>query len=179
MNWPKGIDPPPHPPNPREAVRSGGAANTSPTCRRQGWKRCTGAGAPGKSGDALRAAVLRAADALGKVCGIAGRPVSAIRGWLWRLKREGLGRRHDQKSPVMRRSLTPTQEGAIKEDLGKAPSESGFERGSWNSKLLAKLIHNRLGIICSRKTAPKVAARLGFSTRKPRPAPRNGATAEE
>ena len=118
-------------------------------------------------------------NTLGEICGIAGRAAGTIHGRLRRLKREGLGRRHDKKSPGRRRSLTPKQGGAIKEDLGKPPSESGFERGSWNSKMLAKLIRDKFGIVCSRRTALRVAGRLGFSTRKPRPAPCNSATAEE
>ena len=86
---------------------------------------------PGKSRDTLQAAVLRKSDnTLEEICDTAGHPMSTIHGWLCRLKREGLGRRHDQKSPGRRRSLTPKQEGAIKGDLGKPPSESGFERGS-------------------------------------------------
>ena len=105
--------------------------------------------------------------------------MSAICGWLRRLKHEGLGRRHEQNGPGRRRSLTPKQEGIIKGALGKPPSESGFGRGGWNSKLLAKLIHSRFGIVCSRRTALRIAGRLGFSTRKPRPVPRNGATSEE
>ena len=135
---------------------------------------------PGKSGDMLQAAVLRKSDnTLGEICGIAGRPASSIHGWLRRLKRERLGRRRDQKSPVRRRSLTPKQEGAIKGDLGKPPSESGFERGGRNSKLLARRIQDRFDTICSRRTALRVAGRLGFSARKSGPVPCNGATAEE
>ena len=63
--------------------------------------------------------------------------------------------------------------------MGKPPSEGGFERGGWNSKLLARRMQDRFGIVCSRRTALRVAARLGFSTRKSRPVPCNGATAEE
>ena len=73
------------------------------------------------------------------------------------------------------RSPAPKQEGAIKGDLGKPPGESGFGRGVWNSKMLARRMQDRFGIICSRRTAPRVAGRLGFSARKSRPVPRNGA----
>ena len=63
--------------------------------------------------------------------------------------------------------------------MGKPPSEGGFERGGWNSKLLARRMQDRFDIVCSRRTALRVAARLGFSTRKSRLVPCNGATAEE
>ena len=65
-----------------------------------GLKGMHGRGRPGKSRDMLQAAVPRKSDnTLGEICDTAGRPASAIHGWLCRLKREGLGRRHDQKSP--------------------------------------------------------------------------------
>ena len=95
-----------------------------------GLEETYGRGRPGKSGGALRAAMLRATDALGKVCGIAGRPASAACGGFRRLKRGGLGRRHDQKSPGRRRSLTPKQECVIKEDLGRPPNESVCDRAA-------------------------------------------------
>ena len=45
--------------------------------------------------------------------------------------------------------------------------------------MLARRICGRFGIVCSRRTALRVAGRLGFSTCKPRPIPYNGATPEE
>ena len=56
---------------------------------------------------------------------------------------------------------------------------SGFDRGSWNSRLLARRICGRFGVACSRRTALRVAGRLGFSTCKPWPIPYNSATPEE
>ena len=56
---------------------------------------------PGKSGDMLQAAVPRKSDnTLGEICGTAGRPASTIHGWLWWLKREGLGRSGPQKDLI-------------------------------------------------------------------------------
>ena len=63
--------------------------------------------------------------------------------------------------------------------MGKPPSESGFERGGWNSKLLAKLMRDQFCIACSRRTTLRAAGRLGFFARKPQPVPYNGAAAKE
>ena len=52
--------------------------------------------------------------------------------------------------------------------------------GSWNAKMLARRIGDRFGIIpCSRRTALRIAGRLGFSTCKPWSIPYNSATPEE
>lgn len=135
---------------------------------------------PGKSRDRLQAAVLRKrGKTVEKIAGIVGRHSSTVHRWLYRMECEGPDGRHDRKSPGRPRLLTPEQEGAVEEDLDKPPPESGFDRGSWNSRLLARRICGRLGVACSRRTALRVAGRLGFSTCKPWPIPYNSATPEE
>ena len=135
---------------------------------------------PGKSRDRLQAAVLRKrGKTVEKIAGIVGRHSSTVHRWLHRMEREGPDGRHDRKSPGRPRLLTPEQEGAVEEDLDKPPPESGFDRGSWNSRLLARRMGDRFGVACSRRTALRVAGRLGFSTCKPRPIPYNSATPEE
>ena len=135
---------------------------------------------PGKSRDRLQAAVLRKrGETVEQIADMVGRHFSTVHRWLYRMERDGLECRHDRKSPGRPRFLTPEQEGVVEEDLDKPPSESGFDRGSWNSRMLARRICGRFGIICSRRTALRVAYRLGFSTCKPRPMPYNSATPEE
>ena len=135
---------------------------------------------PGKSRDRLQAVMLgRRGEAVEHIADMVGRHFSTVHRWLYRMDHDGLECRHDRKSPGRPRFLTPEQEGAVEEDLDKPPSESGFDRGSWNSKMLARRICGRFGIVCSRGTAAGVAGRRGFSTCKPRPIPCNGAAPEE
>ncbi len=135
---------------------------------------------PGKSRDRLQAAAL---EWRGKkvewIAKIVGRHSSTVSRWLRRMECEGLEARHDNKSPGRPRKLDPEQEGAIEEELDKPPDESGFARGSWNSKTVARRILERFGTACSRRTALRVAHHLGFSVRKPWAIPWNGATPGE
>ena len=135
---------------------------------------------PGKSRDRLQAAVLRKRGEMAEqIADMVGHHSSTVHRWLYRMERDGLEYRHDRKSPGRPRFLTPEQEGAVEGYMDKPPSESGFDRGSWNSRMPARRICGRFGIICSRRTALRVAGRLGFSTCKPRRMPCNGATPEE
>ena len=135
---------------------------------------------PGKSRDVLQAAVLRKRDkTLGEISNCIGHPVSTIHGWLARLESGGLGRRYDNKSPGRPPRLTDEEQKAIGEDLDKSPTECGFGRGNWNSKMVVQRIWVRFGKVCSRRSASGLARKLGFSYRKPRPIPYNSATPEE
>ncbi len=135
---------------------------------------------PGKSRDRLQAAVLewrgRKVEWIAK---IVGRHSSTVSRWLRRMECKGLEARHDNKSPGRPRRLDPEPERAVEEDLDRPPDERGFVRGSWNARMVARRILERLGTTCSRRTALRVAHRLGFSVRKPWSIPWNGATPEE
>ena len=135
---------------------------------------------PGKFRDRLQAAVLRKhREKIWRIAKVVGRNPSTVSRWLRRMECEGPEARHYTKSPGRPRNLDPEQERTIEEDLDKPPDESGFVRGSWNSRMVARCILNRFGITCSRRTALRVAHRLGFSVRKPRSIPYNSATPEE
>ena len=135
---------------------------------------------PGKSRDRLQAAVLRKRGrTLKEIARTVGRGISTVHRWLYRMEREGLERRHDTKSPGRPRLLSPEQERTIEGDLDGTPRDSGFERGSWNGRMVARRILERFGVPYSSRSAIRLAHRLGFSVRKPRPAPYNSATPEE
>ena len=120
---------------------------------------------PGKSRDRLQAAVLRKRGRmLEDIASIVGRDSSTIHRWLHRMECEGPDGRHDRWGPGRPRLLTPEQEGAIEGDLDKLPSESGFGRGSWNSKMVARRIADRFGIMCSWRTAHKISRVISDST---------------
>ena len=102
---------------------------------------------PGKSRDRLQAAILRKQDELlEKIAGMMGRGVGTIHRWLSKMESEGPESRHDNKSPGRPRLLNPEQERAIEEDLDRTPRECGFERGSWNGKMVARRILDRFGV---------------------------------
>lgn len=135
---------------------------------------------PGKSRDRLQAAILRKQGrTLWKIARVMGRGISTIHRWLSRMEREGPDGRHDGKSPGRPRLLNPEQERTIEGDLDGTPRDSGFERGSWNARMIARRISDRFGVPYSSRSAIRLAHRLGFSFRKPRPVPWNGATPEE
>ena len=135
---------------------------------------------PGKSRDRRQAAILRKQGrTLERIARVMGRGVSTTHRWLSRMEREGLDGRHDGKSPGRPRLLNPEQERTIEGDLDGTPRDSGFERGSWNARMAARRILERFGVPYSSRSAIRLAHRLGFSVRKPRPAPYNSATPEE
>ena len=96
-----------------------------------------------------------------------GRGVSTVHRWLSRMEHEGLDGRHDGKNPGRPRLLNPDQEKAIEGDLDGTPRESGFERGSWNARMVARRILDRFSVPYSGRSAIRLAHRLGFSVRKP------------
>lgn len=135
---------------------------------------------PGKPRDRLQAAVLRKrGKTLEEIKEAIGYKVNTIHNWLAKLASEGLDSRYDKKSPGRPPRLTPEEENAIREDLAKSPQESGFERGSWNAKMVARRIKDVFGKTYSTRSSLRLAQKLGFSYRKPRPIPYNSATPEE
>lgn len=83
------------------------------------------------------------------------------------MEREGLDGRYDGKSPGRPRLLNPEQEKAIEGDLDGTPRDGGFERGSWNARMVARRILGRFDVPYSGRSAIRLAHRLGFSVRKP------------
>ena len=61
------------------------------------------------------------------------------------MEHEGLKSRHDTKSPGRPRLLNAEQERTIKGGIDGTPRDSGFERGSWKARMLAKHILERFG----------------------------------
>ena len=108
---------------------------------------------PGKSRDRLQAAKLRKrGHTLEEIADVVGKDPSTASRWLNRMAREGVDAREDGKSPGRPRNMTLEQERAVEEDLDKPPGESGFDRGSWNSKLLAGHVRDKFGVACSPRT---------------------------
>ena len=150
---------------------------TFPT-RRCPNRRCTGE-RPGRSRYRLQDAVLRKRGRTFKeTARTVGRGISAVHRRLSGRECEGLERRHDAKSPVRPQLLDPEQENAMEGDLDGTSRECGFGRGSWNARMLARRTLGRFGVPYSNRSAIRLAHRLGFSVRKPRPIPYNGSTPE-
>ena len=102
---------------------------------------------PGKYIDRLRAAVLEWCDmALKEIVRTIGRGFSTVYRRLYRMEREGLECRYNAKSPGRPRLLNPEQERTIKVDLDETPRNIGFERGSWNARMLARHILEQFGV---------------------------------
>ena len=124
----------------------------------------------GKAKEMLQAAVHRKEDktieAIGKCIG---RSVGTIHGWLARLSLGGLERRYDRKSPGRPPHLSGEQQAAVEASIDRPPKDSGFARGNWTAKLVARLIKVRFDVPYTNDGALKLARRLGFSVRKPRP----------
>ena len=135
---------------------------------------------PAKSREQLQAAALRKiGKTIKEISNILGRGVGTIHRWLFKMEHEGLESRYDSKSPGRPRLLNREEERLIGNDLDGTPRESGFERGSWVSRMIVWRIRDRFDIPYSRRSAIRLAHRLGFSFRKPRPIPYNCATPEE
>ena len=131
---------------------------------------------PGKARDILQAAVLRKRDiVLKKISLCIGHSVSTIHGWLARIALEGLDRRYDNKSPGRPSGLTQEEQRVLEDDLSKSPTECGYRRGNWNSRMAARHIDDKFGKKYSRRSVSRLASKLGFSYRKPRPIPYNSA----
>ena len=134
----------------------------------------------GKAKYILQAAVLRKrGKTFEDIENCIGIPEGTVHGWLARLALGGLECRYDKKSTGRPPRLNQEQQDAIEADIDKSPQKSGFERGNWTAKLVARRILNRFNVPDTNDGAPKPAHRLGFSVRKLRPIPYNSATPEE
>ena len=85
--------------------------------------------------------------------------------------REGLDGKHDCKIHGRPRLLSLDQEKATEGELDDTPHNSGFERSGWSARMISGRILDRFDISYSTRSAIGLAHRLGFSVRKPRPAP--------
>lgn len=109
---------------------------------------------PGKSRDRLQTAVLKKRDIMLKeIARTVGRGTSTVHRWLYRMERKGLKSRHDTKSPDRPRLLNAEQERTTKEGINGTPRECGFERGSWNARMLVRHILERFGVQYSSRSA--------------------------
>ena len=122
---------------------------------------------PSKARTILQAAVLRkqgkTITTIRKCIGFA---ESTIHRWLARLASDGLERRYDKKSPGRPPLINQEQQNAIAEHLDKEPQESGFSRGNWTARMVARLIRSTFNVSYTDDGALKLAYRLGFSVRK-------------
>ena len=82
-------------------------------------------------------------DTISKAVGIA---TSTIHDWLSRLEEGGLERRHDYKSPGRPCRLSEAQKKSLDKDIDQDPTKSGFSRGTWTARLVARHILNMFGI---------------------------------
>lgn len=133
-----------------------------------------------KPHDMLQAAILRkkwhSEEYIGSCLG---RAQSTISGWLHRIHSRGLEGRYDCKSPGRRCKLSDGQQEEIRGNLSEEPHECGLESGIWTSTLLALYIRKKFGVRYVPRVALKLARRLGFSVRKPRPVHYKTATPEK
>ena len=115
-------------------------------------------------------------DTISKAVGIA---TSTIHDWLSRLKEGGLERRHDYKSPGRPCRLSEAQKKSLDKDIDQDPTKSGFSRGTWTARLVARHILNMFGIRYGDSGALRLTRRMNFSVRGVRPVPYNSATVGE
>ena len=95
----------------------------------------------------MQAAVLRKrGKTLEDIENCIGIPEGTVHGWLARLALGELECRYDQKSPGRPPRLNQEQPDATDADIDKSPQKSGFDRGNWTAKLVARRILNRFSV---------------------------------
>ena len=134
----------------------------------------------GKSRDRLQAAVMRKRGrSEGSIARRPGGAQSVVSCWLRRMAAEGIGGRHDRRSPGRPCRISGEQRGEVRRDLLREPAECGLERGTWTGGLLAAHILRKFGVRYGRDGALALAHRLDFSVRGARPVHHKTVTAEE
>ena len=139
----------------------------------------------GRSGTAKQAHMVRAvikrregkngyrtAKELGIAC-------QTLRGWLVRIAERGPDGLHDRHASNRMRILDDTACECILGRVSLPPTQFGYESGSWDPRLLRKIISDELGIHVSLRTLRRTLRRLGLSFSKKRPTYRKSATPEE
>lgn len=126
------------------------------------------------------AAILRKT---GRSCGdigaAMGEKVQTIYDWLRRLADGGLCRIYDTPGPGRPCRLGDDEKCRLDLALHNGPKAVGYSRDAWTSRTLVGHVEKMAGQRYSESGMLKLASRMGYSVRVPRPVPYNSATPEE
>ncbi len=108
-----------------------------------------------------------------------GMAYQTLRGWLVRIAERGLDGLYDRHVSNRVRILDDAACERILGWVSLPPTQFGYESGSWDPRLLRKIISDELDICVSLRTLRRTLRRLGLSFSKKRPTYRKSATPEE
>lgn len=94
------------------------------------------------------------------------RSYSTVRGWLVRMRDEGLRGRYDIRREGPECRLDQDQITELLKDIVAGPDKCGFETKLWNSRLVAAYIEQRFGVRYTTRAVQYLLVRYGFSWRK-------------
>ena len=108
-----------------------------------------------------------------------GMAYQTLRGWLVRICERGPDGLYDRHASNRARILDDAACEHILGWVSLPPTQFGYGSGSWDPRLLRKIISDELGICVSLRTLRRTLRRLGLSFSKKRPTYRKSATPEE
>lgn len=127
----------------------------------------------------IQAAILRKGGKSCKEIGEAlGEAPQTIHDWLQRLAVSGICGIYDTPSPGRPCKLDDDEKCRLELTICNGPQASGYSRDTWTSRVLAGHIENMTGQKYTESGMLKLASRMGYSVRTPRPVPYNSATPE-
>ena len=128
----------------------------------------------------VRAAILRkqgmSCEDIGSTIG---EKTQTVYDWLRRLADGGMCRIYDTPSPGRPCKLSDDEKCRLELTIRNGPMAAEYSRDAWTSRILAEHTEKVTGQKYSKSGMLKLASRLGYSVRVPRPVPYNSATPEE
>ncbi len=103
----------------------------------------------------------------------------AVHDILHRFEERGLAAARSLPKPGRTPNLTRKQLQDLKKNLLRAPKDSGFAEGFWNSRMIQKLVCKDYSVKYCKSNMPKLMAKIGFSYKKPRSTNPRKASPEE
>lgn len=106
-------------------------------------------------------------------------PVGTVHAWLRRLLDGGLKRLHDEHRSGRPSMLRVEELKALRRDLTRGPKANGFDAPFWTTRMAMEHVKRRYGKEYRARGMRNLLHRVGFSSKKPRPANAKRATKEE
>lgn len=106
-------------------------------------------------------------------------PLGTVHAWLRRLIDGGLKRLHDGHRPGRPPRLTYDELRGLRRDLTRGPKANGFDAPFWTTKMVVEHVRRRYGKEYAARGMRNLLHKVGFASKKPRPANAKRATKEQ
>jgi transposase len=99
---------------------------------------------------------------------VTGAHLSSIKGWIRRVKKEGISGLLDKKYPGARPKLESAQKDKLVQIVEQGPEIYGLDTGVWTGPLIKEVILKEFGVTYHVSQVRRILHQLGFTVQYPR-----------